>query len=173
METEMPIDERTEPVTDETRSMPVNASADAEDRGWSWVALLVFLALWIGFGAVLMTARVQHPGLEISKDWSDANILNAGRWFDEHGLRKTMGFPRLETAYEEGDDLRVYMSYPPGPFWVHELTKRIGFGEVVHTRVINQTAGMIAALLAFMVFAKIARNAWVGVLGGVFYMMSS
>lgn len=169
----MPIDERTEPVTDETRSMPVNASADAEDRGWSWVALLVFLALWIGFGAVLMTARVQHPGLEISKDWSDANILNAGRWFDEHGLRKTMGFPRLETAYEEGDDLRVYMSYPPGPFWVHELTKRIGFGEVVHTRVINQTAGMIAALLAFMVFAKIARNAWVGVLGGVFYMMSS
>lgn len=169
----MTTDERAAPATDEPRHTTETVVAPAEGSGWSWCALLVFLTIWLALGAVLMTARVQHPGLEASKDWSDANILNAGRWFDEHGLRKSMGFPRLETAYEEGDDLRVYMSYPPGPFWTREIAKRIGLGEVVHTRVINQTAGMIAALLAFMVFARIARNAWIGVLGGVFYMMSS
>lgn len=141
--------------------------------GWSWGALLIFLALWLAVGAVLMTARVQHPGLEAGEIWGDANILLGGQWYDEHGYAKTKALPRLETYHEAGEPYDVYLTYPAGPYWVRELTKLAGFSEIVHTRIVNQTAGMVAALLAFMVFSRLARNAWVGLLAGVFFMLST
>lgn len=144
-------------------------------RGWSWGALAIFLLLWLGWGAVLMTAKVSHPGLEAGEYWGDANILLGGRWFDEYGMRNTAGFPSLELGQDpDGDEyLRIYDTYPPGPYWFREVLKRIGLGELVHIRVTNQAIGLVAALLAFFCFWAMTGGAWLAVLGGSFYMLNT
>jgi len=178
----LPQGERTHPVPGQVDAATVSIEATRERGGRRGrrphPAAAVFLCLWAVWTALLISIHVRDPGLHIGGWWNDSNVVNASRFFDRFGLGMTKGLPCIETALRDGKPGSIYATYPPGPYWIHEIVKRLGAGpiegrsDITIYRVVAQVAGSLGALLAYFVFARIAHNAPIGALAACFYMLS-
>ncbi|MEZ6232772.1 MAG: hypothetical protein R3B68_01150 [Phycisphaerales bacterium] len=143
--------------------------------GPRWMAA-AFLLVLAALGVLLYAARAQYPGPSSGEFWSDANIINASRGFDDAGFTTTWGLPRIQTAAPVDDASALYVSYPPGPYWLSyaawTVGKALGVEPLLAARLFAQTCGLASALLAWLVFTRLSHSRAIGALAGLFYVLS-
>ncbi|MCA9288289.1 MAG: hypothetical protein KDA05_06885, partial [Phycisphaerales bacterium] len=143
--------------------------------GPRWMAA-AFLLVLAALAALMYTARLQYPGPSSGEFWSDANIINASRGFDDAGFTTTWGLPRIQTAAPVDDTSALYLSYPPGPYWLSyaawTVGKAMGVEPVLAARLFAQTCGLLSALLAWLVFTRLSHSRAIGALAALFYVLS-
>lgn len=136
----------------------------------------IFFAVLLGLSVALVIARARYPGPDSGEFWSDANIINACRAYDQAGFRTTWGLPRIQLAASPDDASALYVSYPPGPYWISytgwRLGSALGLDPLRSARLLAQTCGVISAILAYLVFTRLAGSAPIGALGALFYILS-
>lgn len=136
-------------------------------------AVAIFLILWVLWGTLLVWVRMQHPGLSVGEDWGDADILNAGRFFDQHGYSLTKGLPRLDTApLRPGEKPVTYNSFPPGPFWIHQGLKAVGITDLATQRALHEVYTHLGELLLFFVICRFTGSAWLALFAAGLHMFS-
>lgn len=157
---------------------PIPASPDALRRPTRFDHALArtFLVVWTVLSFALLTARALHPGPETGEYWSDSNVINASRAFDNHGFMATYGIPRLETDVEPTDLHSLYLTYPPGPYWISYASWRlgalVGVDPLLAARLVSQAVGVLSGLLIFQLFTRLAGNPGLGGVAGLFYILS-
>lgn len=136
----------------------------------------LFLLVLTVAGVAVFAARLEHPGPDSGEFWSDANIINGCRGYDQAGFTATWGLPRIQLAAPLDDTAALYLSYPPGPYWISyaswSVGRALGVDPVLAARLFAQACGLLSALLAYLVFTRLARSAAIGGLAGLFYVLS-
>jgi len=165
---------RTAVAVGEGRESGLAGAVPSDGQGASAsCALVVFVLIWALWGAVLLAVRVHHPGMGIGEGWSDADIVNAGRWFDREGYAATGGLPRLDTApLRAGEVARTYDTFPAGPFWVFQAVKAAGVRDLAAQRAVYQVWTHFGELLLFVVAWRLSGSAWIGALAACLHMLS-
>lgn len=147
----------------------------ARPPGSGALTLLFFLTL-AALAVALYAARAQFPGPTSGEFWSDANVINGCRGYDQVGFTATWGLPRIQLAAPPDDTKALYLSYPPGPYWFSYAAwsagQAIGLDPILSARLFAQTCGLASGLLLFLVCSRLARSQAIGALAGLFYILS-
>lgn len=140
------------------------------------VLTIVFALVFALVGIALYAARAQHPGPDSGEFWSDANVINGCRGYDQIGFSQTWGIPRIQLAAPITDTKALYLTYPPGPYWLSyaawTVGRTIGLDPVLSARLFAQTCGLASGLLMFFLCTRLARSPAIGALAALFYILS-
>lgn len=136
------------------------------------VTFALFVVFWVAWMAMLVFIRIRHPGLDHGDVMPDANVLNAGRNFDKHGLGYHYGVPKWDTYEDPSRPPYLYAHYPPLAYWIHQGLKAAGLHTMVQWRVVSLCMAGVASLLVLLFMSILTRNLLVGVLATFFYMFS-
>lgn len=152
--------------------IPDAARRPGSSRGLGVLFLLTLAVLAVA----LFTARAMHPGPDAGEFWSDSNVINGCRGYDQIGFTATWGLPRIQLAAPPDDTRALYLSYPPGPYWLSYAAwsagRALGVDPVLAARLVAQTCGLGSGLLIFLVCSRLARSTPIGALAGLFYILS-
>lgn len=133
----------------------------------------LFVVLWLLWGVLIGVIRYQHPGMEIGESWGDSDIIAAGRFFDVHGYALTHHMPRLETALPaSGEHLKVYNTFPPGPFYIHQAVKALGITSLHDQRIVSLIYTHFGELLLFLFIRRITRSGGLALIAACLHMFS-
>jgi hypothetical protein len=129
----------------------------------------VLLVFWIAWITLLVLVRLQHPELDHGTMLSDSDVVSGGVYADEHGLLSTWGFPVNQTYRAPGAEPWLYVTYPPGRLWVHQLGKALGLSGRAGSRVLPMLSTALASLLAALLAFQLTRSAAVAALTTFFF----
>lgn len=136
----------------------------------------LFLVIWAGLAVILFTARGLNPGPETGECSSDSNVINACRVYDTQGFLADHALPRLESATAPPDTRSLYLTYPPGPYWITYAAwttgRLLGLDPLLSARFFAQAIGILTGLLAFRLFSRLSGNIGLGALAALFYILS-
>ncbi len=141
-------------------------------RRFERFTLVAFAVFWLAWMVLLFYIRIQHPGLDHGDPLPDANVLNAGKNFDAHGLGLNYGVPQWETYTDSRRPPRLYTHYPPLAYWTHQGLKALGLHELAHFRAFSLAISAAAVWLVLIFIAMVTHSRLLGVLGAFFYAWS-
>jgi hypothetical protein len=137
-----------------------------ESRSLWITGFTVFWLLWI---FVLVFIRLHHSDLDHGTSLSDSAVVSAGVYADQYGLLSTWGFPVFETYRRAGAEPPLYVTYPPGRLWVHQLGKALGLSGQAGSRVLPVVSTSLAVLLAAFLAFQLTNSVAVAALTGFFF----
>jgi hypothetical protein len=146
-----------------------------EVQGRSAVDRAAMAGLSLAAGVLLVlgaAATIRDPGLTHGDFFSDANVLIAGRNFDEHGLSLQNGLPVQDTCRPGGRVSPPYTHYPPGPEWLLQAWKALGVRELTSLRIVALGIAFAGALTMTAVFRRLTGSVLTACLAGGFYVFA-
>ena len=144
-----------------------------EGRNCEWLsgaAVISYLAFWFVWSLLLAIIWTKNPELHHGDSYSDANQLLASQNIREHGFLYHYGFPDSYQFSKDPKKPRLYLHYPPGPLWVHELIRLLALRELWQLRLITVVLTSMTGLLALFVFGRLSGSAAIGALSAFFYI---
>lgn len=135
-------------------------------------ACVAFFVIWIAWSGLLGWVRANNPGLDHGDITTDSNILNAGENFDREGFWASWGVPALDTFRGADKTPDHYVTYPPGCYWLHQGLKLLGASELWQFRLIAVFWSSLAALLFFVLCARVCGAALPAAIAAIAYMLS-
>jgi hypothetical protein len=132
--------------------------------------LPMLLCIWI---VAMIALRTAYPGLEIGDGLNDADILHASRFFADSGYAATSFLPVRETASQPGAGPQVYITFPPGVFYLHELLRAFRLHELWHFRIVSVLLAALAGSLWFSAVHMFTRSTLIAALSAGLYLCST
>jgi hypothetical protein len=122
--------------------------------------------------ALLARAALRDPGLTHGDNFSDANVVIAGRNFDARGLGFQGGLPTQYTYFAPDRKVSPYTHYPPGPEWMHQAWKGLGLRTPRQWRLASLGVAFVAMVLAFLVFRQLGASELTATVALCFFVWS-
>jgi hypothetical protein len=128
----------------------------------------IFMGIVILY-AVFAFVRILFPDLDHGDEFTDANVLNAGMNFVNHGFSRTCFLPCFDV--QKSTPVTVYLTCPPGPeIFNGFLRKCFNINSLYGFRIVSLLISFLGLIFWYLFVKKVTNSSGIALLASFFYI---